>query len=202
MRRWRPRCRPRSPRSDTGTAERWPPLWMQPVASLRAAVRPSQRWHTSTASKPWRTSPVTRRGAPDAPCARERCRLKWVRRPVLHLRRATNAGHRLAAALPIGRQKPQVIDISGAPGGIRTPDQWLRKPLLYPAELQAHLAMRSKQTAGLRPAFHAGHIGAGGNGTRILTAKPPAGLLLFVLPRFALRHFHQLLTFAHELRTL
>src|SRR5690606_2412647 len=25
----------------------------------------------------------------------------------------------------------------GAPGGIRTPDQWLRKPLLYPAELQA-----------------------------------------------------------------
>ncbi len=26
---------------------------------------------------------------------------------------------------------------SGAPGGIRTPDQWLRKPLLYPAELRA-----------------------------------------------------------------
>src|SRR5690606_29642007 len=26
---------------------------------------------------------------------------------------------------------------TGAPGGIRTPDQWLRKPLLYPAELQA-----------------------------------------------------------------
>ncbi len=25
----------------------------------------------------------------------------------------------------------------GAPGGIRTPDQWLRKPLLYPAELRA-----------------------------------------------------------------
>ena len=31
----------------------------------------------------------------------------------------------------------QVIDFVGAPGGIRTPDQWLRKPLLYPAELQA-----------------------------------------------------------------
>jgi hypothetical protein len=28
----------------------------------------------------------------------------------------------------------------GAPGGIRTPDQWLRKPLLYPAELQARFA--------------------------------------------------------------
>src|SRR5690606_5003580 len=26
---------------------------------------------------------------------------------------------------------------NGAPGGVRTPDQWLRKPLLYPAELQA-----------------------------------------------------------------
>lgn len=26
---------------------------------------------------------------------------------------------------------------NGAPGGIRTPDQWLRKPLLYPAELRA-----------------------------------------------------------------
>lgn len=28
----------------------------------------------------------------------------------------------------------------GAPGGIRTPDQRLRKPLLYPAELQARAA--------------------------------------------------------------
>ena len=28
----------------------------------------------------------------------------------------------------------------GAPGGIRTPDQWLRKPLLYPAELRARCA--------------------------------------------------------------
>jgi hypothetical protein len=34
---------------------------------------------------------------------------------------------------------------SGAPGGIRTPDQWLRKPLLYPAELRA----RGVQRAGM-----------------------------------------------------
>jgi hypothetical protein len=27
----------------------------------------------------------------------------------------------------------------GAPGGIRTPDTRLRKPVLYPAELRAHL---------------------------------------------------------------
>ena len=42
----------------------------------------------------------------------------------------------------------------GAPGGIRTPDQWLRKPLLYPAELRArfgHFPARGKQ--GLRPAW-------------------------------------------------
>jgi hypothetical protein len=31
----------------------------------------------------------------------------------------------------------RVIGNIGAPGGIRTPDQWLRKPLLYPAELRA-----------------------------------------------------------------
>src|SRR5688572_19543813 len=30
----------------------------------------------------------------------------------------------------------------GAPGGIRTPDQWLRKPLLYPAELRARCVLR------------------------------------------------------------
>src|SRR5690606_23743595 len=30
-----------------------------------------------------------------------------------------------------------MVEEDGAPGGIRTPDQWLRKPLLYPAELQA-----------------------------------------------------------------
>lgn len=32
----------------------------------------------------------------------------------------------------------------GAPGGIRTPDQWLRKPLLYPAELQARRCDRAR----------------------------------------------------------
>lgn len=31
--------------------------------------------------------------------------------------------------------KPESLVISGAPGGIRTPDQRIRSPLLYPAEL-------------------------------------------------------------------
>src|SRR5690606_24163079 len=35
------------------------------------------------------------------------------------------------------KETATVTGSGGAPGGIRTPDQWLRKPLLYPAELQA-----------------------------------------------------------------
>lgn len=35
----------------------------------------------------------------------------------------------------------------GAPGGIRTPDQWLRKPLLYPAELRARCTAESETGA-------------------------------------------------------
>ena len=33
----------------------------------------------------------------------------------------------------------------GAPEGIRTPDPRLRRPLLYPAELQAHLAAKHRR---------------------------------------------------------
>src|SRR5690348_16251450 len=32
----------------------------------------------------------------------------------------------------------QVIDFNGAPGGTRTHDHRLRRPVLYPAELRAH----------------------------------------------------------------
>src|SRR3546814_6848484 len=51
-------------------------------------------------------------------------------RPV---QRRTPGGHARRPGIPTRHFKPQ----TGAPGGIRTPDQWLRKPLLYPAELQA-----------------------------------------------------------------
>lgn len=37
-----------------------------------------------------------------------------------------------------------VVAGDGAPGGIRTPDQWLRKPLLYPAELRARGVARPR----------------------------------------------------------
>ena len=33
----------------------------------------------------------------------------------------------------------------GAPEGIRTPDPRLRRPLLYPAELQAHFAAKQRR---------------------------------------------------------
>ena len=39
----------------------------------------------------------------------------------------------------------------GAPGGIRTPDQWLRKPLLYPAELRALCSCNYIIQSDLRP---------------------------------------------------
>ncbi len=31
-----------------------------------------------------------------------------------------------------------ILKGNGAPGAIRTPDRWYRKPVLYPAELRAH----------------------------------------------------------------
>ena len=34
-----------------------------------------------------------------------------------------------------------IYKISGAPGAIRTPDRWYRKPVLYPAELRAHTSL-------------------------------------------------------------
>ena len=37
-------------------------------------------------------------------------------------------------------RKVGVPDFSGTPGGIRTPDLRIRSPLLYPAELQAHIS--------------------------------------------------------------
>jgi hypothetical protein len=37
----------------------------------------------------------------------------------------------------VGTAESGCLGRIGAPGGIRTPDQRLRKPLLYPAELQA-----------------------------------------------------------------
>ena len=40
-----------------------------------------------------------------------------------------------SGALPLGESP---IKSSGVPEGIRTPGTWLRRPLLYPTELQAH----------------------------------------------------------------
>lgn len=70
-----------------------------------------------------------------------------------------------------GTKKPQALrerlavfrgcdnPVHGAPGGIRTPDQWLRKPLLYPAELRAHLELAITDVAVLTAAPATGRTG-------------------------------------------
>src|SRR5437667_11769125 len=37
----------------------------------------------------------------------------------------------------LAHTRPTTLSHRGAPGGIRTPDLWLRRPMLYPAELRA-----------------------------------------------------------------
>ena len=51
----------------------------------------------------------------------------------------------------INKKPPSgVISFIGAPGGSRTPDTRLRKPVLYPAELQAHKSIKLKYVAMLK----------------------------------------------------
>src|SRR5579859_5871493 len=74
---------------------------------------------------------------------------------------------------------------NGAPGGIRTPDQWLRKPLLYPAELRAHERLRVLQgeTRGARRTRSIAELGAGAHAApadgfpcrSALCARPASG---------------------------
>ena len=49
----------------------------------------------------------------------------------------------LRVRIPLNKQKafPLGKAFFGVPGGIRTPDPRLRRPLLYPAELQAHIKL-------------------------------------------------------------
>ncbi len=42
-----------------------------------------------------------------------------------------------SSALPV-----ELLSPHGAPGGTRTPNQWIRNPLLYPVELRALLSGR------------------------------------------------------------
>ncbi len=46
----------------------------------------------------------------------------------------------------------------GVPEGIRTPDTRLRRPVLYPAELQAHNLERVKGVEPSQPAWKAGTL--------------------------------------------
>lgn len=67
-------------------------------------------------------------------------------------------GRSLHAHLPLPARRGLSDDIlaeTGAPGGIRTPDQWLRKPLLYPAELRARMAYFNRYPRLTAAAAHA-----------------------------------------------
>ena len=52
------------------------------------------------------------------------------------------------------KKKTQAISLSplfyGAPGAIRTPDLRIRSPLLYPAELQAHVKLKFKKRLNIK----------------------------------------------------
>ena len=43
--------------------------------------------------------------------------------------------------------------LTNVPEGIRTPDPRLRRPLLYPAELQTHLSLSEKRVMGIEPTY-------------------------------------------------
>ena len=45
------------------------------------------------------------------------------------------------------------------PEGIRTPDPRLRRPLLYPAELQTHALFSEKRVMGIEPTYPAWKAG-------------------------------------------
>ena len=52
----------------------------------------------------------------------------------------------------------KIFKKNGVPEGIRTPGTWLRRPLLYPAELQAHILERVKGIEPSQPAWKAGAL--------------------------------------------
>lgn len=108
---------------------------------------------SSVGEEPWRTAPVTdRRMAAMQPwfCTsddKKGCRRQLIRRE--HGGKV-EAG-RCSVDSMLVEKSFSISLLIGAPGGIRTPDQWLRKPLLYPAELRAPGRALCHAAAGRRP---------------------------------------------------
>ena len=78
-------------------------------------------------------------------------------------------GHNLAL-YPTELYPPRAIHV-GAPEGIRTPDPRLRRALLYPAELLAHIVERVMGIGPTQPAWKAGTLPL--SYTRIYTPHMP-----------------------------
>ena len=80
--------------------------------------------------------------------------------------------------------------------GIRTPDPRLRRPLLYPAELQTHALFSEKRVMGIEPTYPAWKAGVLPlNYTRRYSVKRAIdgartrGLDLGKVARYQLRHY-------------
>jgi hypothetical protein len=72
--------------------------------------------------------------APLHPAARERNQLRPARSestPLIYVLFSSSLNIRKKPLNTKGLK----VKYNGVPGGIRTPDRWLRRPLLYPAEL-------------------------------------------------------------------
>jgi|GEM_PF-797614 hypothetical protein len=68
--------------------------------------------------------------------------LIWLGFLLILINRVTYRLHGGEEAKKGFQQKLKTPDISGTPGGIRTPDLWIRSPALYPAELRAHRCLK------------------------------------------------------------
>lgn len=126
-------------------------------SSSPSLLRPGPGFHAPPSCS---TVPKSRLGRP--------IRLKRCANPPCRSGKTeVKSGHPPAA----GTKKPQALrerlavfsgcddPVHGAPGGIRTPDQWLRKPLLYPAELRAHLELAITDVAVLTATPATGRTG-------------------------------------------
>ena len=82
------------------------------------------------------------------------------------------------------------------PEGIRTPDPRLRRPLLYPAELQTHALFSEKRVMGIEPTYPAWKAGVlplnytrRYSVERAIDGARTRGLDLGKVARYQLRHY-------------
>jgi hypothetical protein len=101
------------------------------------------------------------------------------RRTMRGTRRTTASRHRTAAPAPL----IDSLRILSTPGGIRTPDLWLRRPPLYPAELRAQESPASITRRPHRPEQGIRAHRKRGTGTGTLTCVRDSGTRQQIRPK-------------------